>query len=126
VPYFSFLLILVVLCVPAWATGGHVAQPLDLLQQAEDLPDGFADYFFGVPLTVRILVDGQLLGEGEIVLGKDTSVQLLALTDGHESVLEERDRQRWSKVLTASHRLGPCQNQCTDEVPAMAPCCATS
>ncbi|WP_421244238.1 CS1-pili formation C-terminal domain-containing protein [Aeromonas sp. 601019] len=117
--YFSFLLILVALCVPAWATGGHVAQPLDLLQQAEDLPDGFADYFFGVPLTVRILVDGQLLGEGEIVLGKDTSVQLLALTDGHESELEERDRQRWSKVLTASHRLGPCQNQCTDEVLAL-------
>ncbi|HHQ4883893.1 TPA: CS1-pili formation C-terminal domain-containing protein [Aeromonas veronii] len=83
------------------------------------MPDGFADYFFGVPLTVRILVDGQLLGEGEIVLGKDTSVQLLALTDGHESELEERDRQRWSKVLTASHRLGPCQNQCTDEVLAL-------
>lgn len=118
-PYFSFLLILVVLCVPAWATGGHVAQPLDLLQQAEDLPDGFADHFFGVPLAVRILVDGQLLGEGEIVLGKDTSVQLLVLTDSHESELEERDRQRWSKVLAASHRLGPCLNQCTDEVLAL-------
>ncbi|WP_236665369.1 fimbrial biogenesis outer membrane usher protein [Aeromonas hydrophila] len=70
------------------------------------MPDGFADYFFGVPLTVRILVDGQLLGEGEIVLGKDTSVQLLALTDSHESELEERDRQRWSKVLTAGAEKG--------------------
>jgi len=120
VPYFSFLLILVVLCVPAWATtGGRVAQYLDLLQQAEELPDGFADHFFGVPLAVRILVDGQLLGEGEIVLGKDTSVQLLTLTDSYESELSERDRQRWSKVLAASHRLGPCQNQCADEVLAL-------
>ncbi|TNH75896.1 hypothetical protein CF141_08785 [Aeromonas hydrophila] len=119
-PYFSFLLLLVVLCVPAWATaGGRVAQPLDLLQQAEDLPDGFADHFFGVPLAVRILVDGQLLGEGEIVLGKDTSVQLLTLTENHESELDERTRQRWSKVLAASHRLGPCQNLCTDEVLAL-------
>ncbi|HHQ4776716.1 TPA: CS1-pili formation C-terminal domain-containing protein [Aeromonas veronii] len=119
-PYLSFLLILVVLCVPAWATtGGRVAQPLDLLQQAEELPDGFADHFFGVPLAVRILVDGQLLGEGEIVLGKDTSVQLLTLTDSYESELSERDRQRWSKVLAASHRLGPCQNQCADEVLAL-------
>ncbi|MGL6551248.1 CS1-pili formation C-terminal domain-containing protein [Aeromonas hydrophila] len=117
--YFSFLLLLVVLCVPAWATGGGVVQPLDLLQQAEELPDGFADHFFGVPLAVRILVDGQLLGEGEIVLSKDTSVQLLALTDGHESELDERTRQRWSKVLAASHRLGPCQNLCADEVLAL-------
>jgi hypothetical protein len=108
------------LCVPAWATtGGRVAQPLDLLQQAEELPDGFADHFFGVPLAVRILVDGQLLGEGEIVLGKDTSVQLLTLTDSYESELSERDRQRWSKVLAASHRLGPCQSQCADEVLAL-------
>ncbi len=119
-PYLSFLLLLVVLCVPAWATtGGRVAQPLDLLQQAEELPDGFADQFFGVPLAVRILVDGQLLGEGEIVLGKDTSVQLLTLTDSYESELSERDRQRWSKVLAASHRLGPCQSQCADEVLAL-------
>ncbi|MGL6390121.1 hypothetical protein ACSZND_11235 [Aeromonas hydrophila] len=95
--YFSFLLILVVLCVPAWATGGGVVQPLDLLRQAEELPDGFADHFFGVPLAVRILVDGQLLGEGEIVLSKDTSVQLLALSDSHESELEERDRSAGAK-----------------------------
>ncbi|WP_421205244.1 TcfC E-set like domain-containing protein [Aeromonas sp. 601027] len=117
--YFSFLLILVVFCAPAWATGRHVAQPLDLLQQVEGLPDGFADHFFGVPLAVRILVDGQLLGEGEIVLGKDTSVQLLALTSSHESELDERSRQRWTKALEASHRLGPCQNPCADEVLAL-------
>ncbi|WP_323904150.1 TcfC E-set like domain-containing protein [Aeromonas hydrophila] len=83
------------------------------------MPDGFADHFFGVPLAVRILVDGQLLGEGEIVLGKDTSVQLLALSDSHESELEERDRQRWSKVLSEPHLLGPCQNRCADQVLAL-------
>ncbi|MCX7129732.1 TcfC E-set like domain-containing protein, partial [Aeromonas sp.] len=89
------------------------------MQQAEDLPDGFADHFFGVPLAVRILVDGQLLGEGEIVLGKDTSVQLLALTDSHDSELDERARQHWSKVLVVPHRLGPCQNRCTNGVLAL-------
>ena len=118
--YFSFLLILVVFCAPAWATGRHVAQPLDLLQQVEGLPDGFADHFFGVPLAVRILVDGQLLGEGEIVLGRDTSVQLLTLRDAQESELDERARQRWVEVLAAPHRLCPCQGECANGILALA------
>ncbi|MGU3296496.1 CS1-pili formation C-terminal domain-containing protein [Aeromonas hydrophila] len=52
-------------------------------------------------------------------MGKDTKVQLLTLLDSRESELDERTRQRWSKVLAASHRLGPCQNLCIDEVLAM-------
>ena len=70
--YSPYLLVLL-LCWSAWANEARVTQPLDLLQQAESLPDDFADHFFGVPLAVRILLDGQLLGEGEVVLGKDTS-----------------------------------------------------
>ena len=118
-PYFSFLLALALLGQPVWATEGRATQPLDVLQQAQDLPDGFADHFFDVPLAVRILVDGQLLGEGEIVLGKDTSVQLLTLTDGHESELDERTRQRWVEVLAVPHRLGPCQGECANGVLAL-------
>ncbi|MFM4718776.1 CS1-pili formation C-terminal domain-containing protein [Aeromonas bivalvium] len=118
-PYFSFLLALAVLGQPVWATGGRATQPLDVLQQAQDLPDGFADHFFDVPLAVRILVDGQLLGEGEIVLGKDTSVQLLTLSEGQESALDERTRQRWVEVLAAPHRLGPCQGECANGILAL-------
>ncbi|WP_429153104.1 CS1-pili formation C-terminal domain-containing protein [Aeromonas hydrophila] len=117
--YYPFLFVLVVLCWPAWANGERQSQPLDLFQQAESLPDGFADHFFGVPLAVRILLDGQQLGEGEIVLGKDTSVQLLTLTDSYESELSERDRQHWSQILFSPHQLGPCQQKCEDGVLAL-------
>ncbi len=117
--YSPFLLVLVVLCWPAWANEARVTQPLDLLQQAESLPDDFADHFFGVPLAVRILLDGQLLGEGEVVLGKDTSVQLLTLTDSYESELSERDRQHWSQILSSPHQLGPCLQKCKDGVLAL-------
>lgn len=61
--YSLFLLVLAVLCRPAWANEARTTQPFDLLQQAESLPDDFADHFFGVPLAVRILLDGQLLGK---------------------------------------------------------------
>ncbi|MGN4932566.1 hypothetical protein ACTFBW_00705 [Aeromonas rivipollensis] len=61
-PYFSFLLALALLGQPVWATEGRATQPLDVLQQAQDLPDGFADHFFDVPLAVRILVDGNCWG----------------------------------------------------------------
>ncbi|HGY1008927.1 TPA: CS1-pili formation C-terminal domain-containing protein [Aeromonas salmonicida] len=117
--YYPFFLVLVVFCWQAWANEARVTQPLDLLQQAESLPDDFADHFFGVPLAVRIQVDGQLLGEGEVVLGKDTSVQLLTLTDSYESELSERDRQHWSQVLANAHQLGPCQRKCDDGVLAL-------
>ncbi|MDX2125126.1 MAG: TcfC E-set like domain-containing protein [Aeromonas hydrophila] len=118
-PYFLFLSALMVLGSLVWANCVRATQPLDLLQQAESLPDDFADHFFGVPLAVRVLVDGQLLGEGEVVLGKDTSVQLLTLTDSHESELSERDRQHWSQILASPHQLGPCQQKCNDDVLAL-------
>ncbi|MBW3811401.1 fimbrial biogenesis outer membrane usher protein [Aeromonas hydrophila] len=118
-PNIPFLFILALFCLPVVAATSPVAQPFGLLQQVDDLPDGFGDHFFDVPLVVLILVNGQLLGEGEIVMGKDTKVQLLTLLDSRESELDERTRQRWSKVLAASHRLGPCQNLCIDEVLAM-------
>lgn len=63
-PYFLFLSALMVVGSLVWANCARATQPLDLLQQAESLPDDFADHFFGVPLAVRVLVDGQLLGEG--------------------------------------------------------------
>ncbi|WP_265452723.1 fimbrial biogenesis outer membrane usher protein [Aeromonas salmonicida] len=73
---------------------------------AESLPDDFADHFFGVPLAVRIHLDGRLLGEGEIVLDKDSSVRLLTLTDSYDAELSERDRQYWLQILANPHRLG--------------------
>lgn len=71
---------------------------LTQLKQYQDLPDGFSEHFFNAPLTVRITIDNKLLGEGEIVLGLDTSVQLLKLIDVSESDLDERQQQLWVRA----------------------------
>ena len=42
------------------------ADPALLLQQARQLPEGFEEHFFGVPLMVRVTVDGRLLGDDEM------------------------------------------------------------
>ena len=66
----------------------------ELLQQARQLPEGFEEHFFGVPLMVRVTVDDRLLGDGEVLLGRDNSVQLLTLVDVQESEFDEGARER--------------------------------
>ncbi len=65
------------------------ADPVMLLQQARQLPEGFEEHFFGVPLMVRVTVDGRLLGDGEVLLGRDNSVRLLSLLEVQESDFDE-------------------------------------
>ncbi|BBQ54290.1 CS1-pili formation C-terminal domain-containing protein [Aeromonas jandaei] len=88
------------------------ADPALLLQQARQLPEGFEEHFFGVPLMVRVTVDGRLLGDGEVLLGRDNSVQLLSLMDVQDSEFDEGARERWLSKLGSHLPLGECGRAC--------------
>ena len=87
-----------------------------LLQQARQLPEGFEEHFFGVPLMVRVTVDGRLLGDGEVLLGRDNSVQLLSLVDVQESEFDEGARERWLSKLGTQLPLGECSRACPEGI----------
>ncbi len=87
-----------------------------LLQQARQLPEGFEEHFFGVPLMVRVTVDGRLLGDGEVLLGRDNSVQLLSLVDVQESEFDEVARERWLSKLGSHLPLGECGRACPEGI----------
>ncbi|MFM5714205.1 CS1-pili formation C-terminal domain-containing protein [Aeromonas allosaccharophila] len=92
------------------------ADPALLLQQARQLPEGFEEHFFGVPLMVRVTVDGRLLGDGEVLLGRDNTVQLLSLLDVQESEFDERERERWLSKLGIQLPLGVCDMACPEGI----------
>lgn len=87
-----------------------------LLQQARQLPEGFEEHFFGVPLMVRVTVDGRLLGDGEVLLGRDNSVQLLSLVDVQDSEFDEGTRERWLSKLGAQMPIGECSRGCPEGI----------
>ncbi|MEZ6936950.1 CS1-pili formation C-terminal domain-containing protein [Aeromonas sp. S12(2024)] len=91
-------------------------EPALLLQQARQLPEGFEEHFFGVPLMVRVTVDGRLLGDGEVLLGRDNSVQLLSLMDVQESEFDEGARERWLTRLGTRLSLGECGRACPEGI----------
>ncbi|MBL0639427.1 CS1-pili formation C-terminal domain-containing protein [Aeromonas veronii] len=92
------------------------AEPALLLQQARQLPEGFEAHFFGVPLMVRVTVDGRLLGDGEVLLGRDNTVQLLSLVDVQESEFDEGTRERWLSKLGSHLPLGECGRACPEGI----------
>lgn len=92
------------------------AEPAILLQQARQLPEGFEEHFFGVPLMVRVTVDGRLLGDGEVLLGRDNSVQLLSLLEVQESDFDEGARERWLSRLGTTLPLGECGRGCPEGI----------
>lgn len=92
------------------------ADPALLQQQARQLPEGFEEHFFGVPLMVRVTVDGRLLGDGEVLLGRDNSIQLLSLVDVQESEFDEGTRERWLTRLGAHLPLGECGRACPEGI----------
>lgn len=83
-----------------------------VLRQAEGLPAGFDEHFFDVPLAVRVDLDGRLLGEALIVLGRDERVQLLNFTDSRDSREPEVSRQAWADTLDSPRALGDCRSSC--------------
>lgn len=88
------------------------SEPMPLLQQSQQLPKGFSDYFFGTPLMANIIIDGKQLGSGELILGKDSTVHLLNLLDVSESQFNKQEREVWLQHLGRQWRLGKCTADC--------------
>jgi hypothetical protein len=97
-----------------------VAPPASgILGQVQGLPDDFAEHFFDVPLAVRVDLDGRLLGEALVVLGRDDTLQWLEYTDTSESRETPRVRQRWAQRLNQGISLGTCTTACGDGLVAV-------
>jgi len=77
-----------------------------LMQQRERMPKEFREHLFGAPLTVRVELDGKYLGNAEVVLGENNSVQLIGFVESHDSELPEAERERWSGLLAEPTPLG--------------------
>ena len=89
-----------------------VSKPVSLLQQAEGLPAEFHEFFFDVPLAVRVEVDQQFLGEAMILLSRDERVTLINFTDTRNSDLTSSERDEWAAFLNQGVALGACTNGC--------------
>ncbi|VXA77903.1 MULTISPECIES: TcfC E-set like domain-containing protein [Aeromonas] len=65
---------------------------------------------------VSVTVDSRLLGDGEVMLGRDNSVQLLSLVDVQESEFDEGARERWLSRLGTKLKLGECGRACPEGI----------
>ncbi|MBC2677176.1 TcfC E-set like domain-containing protein [Pseudomonas baltica] len=104
---------------PVPAHAANTPPALGILGQAQGLPADFAEHFFDVPLAVRVDLDGRLLGEALVVLGRDDTLQWLEYTDTSESRETPVVRQRWAQRLSEGVSLGSCTTQCTDGLVAV-------
>lgn len=102
-----------IVCAGALANETKSAdKSVSLLQQAEGLPADFHEFFFDVPVAVRVEVDQQFLGEAMILLSRDERVTLINFTDTRNSELTSSERDEWSAFLTPGVALGACKSGC--------------
>lgn len=99
---------------------------LGVLAQAQGLPADFAEHFFDVPLAVRVDLDGRLLGEAMIILGRDDSVRLIEFSDTTDSPFTPAERQPWIDLLGDAWPLGACRTTCPSGLLALHYSLATS
>ncbi len=92
---------------------------LSLLEQTQGLPKDFLEHFFDLPLAVRIEQDGKFLGDGRVVLSRNNTLQLLEMSEFHDSKLSAADRQRWTDYLSQPRPLGECTASCDNGLVAM-------
>lgn len=106
-----------IICAGALASETKpAAQSVSLLQQAEGLPADFHEFFFDVPLAVRVEVDQQFLGEAMILLSRDERVTLINFTDTRDSDLTSSERDEWAALLIQGVALGACKSGCPREL----------
>ena len=91
-------------------------EPIPLLNQSQQLPEGFRDYFFGTPLMANIVIDNKQLGSGELILGRDSTVYLLNLLDTSESQFNKQEREQWRQQLAKKWPLGVCSADCAANI----------
>lgn len=94
------------------AAGLAIGELPSLLAQRERMPAEFRAHLFGTPLTVRVELDGQYLGDAEVVLHDDNSVQVVRFVDSHDSRLPPSERTRWATQLAEPLPLGVCSGAC--------------
>lgn len=85
---------------------------IGLMKQAESLPDEFYEHFFDVPLAVKVLLDGEVLGEAMVVLSREEKITLLDFTDTHESDISFEERDKWQDLMRSGLSLGACKVKC--------------
>lgn len=90
-----------------------------LFVQSGQMPDEFRDHLFGVPLAVRVEKDGAYLGNAQVILGRDETVQLIGFDESHDSPLSEAERVRWHAALAEPVPLGICRTVCVPGLRAM-------
>ncbi|OXX38755.1 hypothetical protein C7E22_10450 [Vibrio sp. V02_P2A34T13] len=91
-------------------------EPIPLLKQSLQLPQGFRNYFFGTPLMANIVIDNKQLGSGELILGRDSTVYLLNLLDSSESQFNKQERELWQQQLAKKLQLGVCSTDCSANI----------
>lgn len=101
------------------AQAGDALGRLPVLSQAEQLPAGFEEHFFDVPLAVRVEVDGQLLGEALAVVSRNETIRLLSFTDTPAGALSQTQRDLWAQALATDTSLGTCVSQCPNGLVAI-------
>lgn len=99
---------------------------LSILTQAQGLPADFAENLFEVPLAVRVDLDGRLLGEAMVMLGRDDSVRLIEFNDTTDSPFTPAERQPWVDLLGNAQPLGACHTSCPSGLLALHYSLATS
>jgi len=102
----------VVFAASSQAAGLALGELPSLLEQRERMPAEFREHLFGNPLTVRVELDGDYLGDAEVLLHEDNRVQLIGFGEAHGSTWPESERTRWADALAEPLLLGVCPQQC--------------
>jgi hypothetical protein len=84
----------------------------NLILQAENLPEDFSAHFFDSPLISRVELNGEYLGDAQILLSRQQTIQLVNFTHSQDSKLPSMLRNRWSTLLNKPFPLGKCEKNC--------------
>ena len=95
----------------AQATAGAPDAQVSLLEQRDRMPAEFREHLFGNPLTVRVELDGQYLGDAEVLLHEDNRVQLIGFVESIDSPWPQSERTRWAEQLAEPLPLGQTEVQ---------------
>jgi hypothetical protein len=105
--------------VSAFGASNNKNNSYSLLSQAESLPLEFEEYFFDVPLAVRVEVDKNYLGDALVVLSRDERLTLIDFTDSSQSLISPDIRDNWLTYLQAGRSLGVCEGTCPEKMLAL-------
>lgn len=104
-------------CMVGRASG---EEPKSLMEQVKALPNDFQQYFFGTPISARVLLDREVLGDAMIILSRDNRVQILNFIDSYDSHYSEQEREQWQARLSSLTPMGQCEKQCPEELKAIS------